>query len=29
MENFKGFAYPTAVKWGEIAIFDQKQPFET
>ena len=29
MENLKGFTYPTAAKWEEITIVDQKQPFET
>ena len=29
MENVKGFTYPTAAKYEEITIFDQKQPFET
>ena len=29
MENLKGFTYTTAAKCKEIAIFDQKQPFET
>ena len=29
MENLKGFMYPTAAKCEEIAIFDQKQPYET
>ena len=29
MENLKGFRYPTAAKFEEITIFDQKQPFET
>ena len=27
--KFEGFTYPTAAKCEEIAIFDQKQPFET
>ena len=29
MENWKGFTYPTAAKYEEITIFDQKQAFET
>ena len=29
MEKLKGFTYSTAAKCDEIAIFDQKQPFET
>ena len=29
MENLKRFRYPTAAKCEEIAIFDQKQPFQT
>ena len=26
MENLKGFMYPTAAKYEEITIFNQKQP---
>ena len=29
MENLKSFTYPTAAKYKEIAIFYQKQPFQT
>ena len=29
MEILKGFRYPTAAKYEEITIFNQKQPFET
>ena len=29
MEKLKDFTYPTAAKCEEIAIFYQKQPFET
>ena len=28
MENLKGFMYLAAAKCKQIAIFDQKQPFE-
>ena len=29
MENLKGFRYPSAAKYEDITIFDQKQPVET